>query len=64
MLDIVNIYQKEPVRFHRHLAEFRALLEEWDPAPFWTGTDVYTLSDNGESLGYVVTQEPGNNDLY
>jgi len=58
LLNIVNICQKEPVRFHRHLAEFRALLERRTPAPFWTGTDVYTLSDNGESLGYVVTQEP------
>ena len=31
LLDIVNIYQKEPVRFHRHLAEFRALLERRTP---------------------------------
>lgn len=62
LLDIANIYQKEPVRFHRHLAEFRALLKEWAPAPLWTGTDVYMLSDSGESLSYVVTQEPRDED--
>jgi len=56
LLDIVNIYQKEPVRFHRSLREFQALLERRTPAPFWNETDVLILRSNGESLGYVVTQ--------
>jgi GNAT superfamily N-acetyltransferase len=56
--DIVNIHQKEPVRFHRALEEFRVLLERRTPAPFWTKTDIFVLRDDGRSLGYVITQGP------
>jgi len=56
LLSIISIYQKEPVRFHRTREEFRALLERRTPAPLWTKTDVFTLHDDNEILGYVVTQ--------
>jgi len=58
LLDVVNIYQKEPVRFCRTLEEFRVSLERRTPAPFWTKTDVLILQDDGQPLGYVITQEP------
>ncbi len=60
LLDIVSIHQKESVRFHRSLGEFRVLLEQRTPAPFWIETDVFVLNDNGESLGYVIVQGPKN----
>ena len=60
LLSIINIYQKEPVRFHRPRNEFRALLERRTPAPLWTKTDIFTLHDDNEILGYVVTQCPRN----
>jgi len=60
LLSIISIYQKEPVRFHRTREEFRALLERRTPAPFWTKTDIFTLHDDHEILGYIVTQGPRN----
>lgn len=60
LLSIISIYQKEPVRFHRTREEFQNLLERRTPAPFWTKTDIFTLHDDNEILGYVVTQSPGN----
>jgi GNAT superfamily N-acetyltransferase len=58
LLKIIDIYQKEPVRFHRTRDEFKKLLERRTPAPLWTRTDVFTLHDDREILGYIVTQEP------
>jgi len=58
LLSIASIYQKETVRFHRTLEDFRALLERVRPAPFWTKPDVFLLQEDGEFLGYMVTQEP------
>ena len=60
LLSIINIHQKEPVRFLRKREEFQALLERRTPAPFWTKTDVFTLHDDDGILGYVVTQGPRN----
>ena len=58
LLDIVSIYQREPVRFHRTLEEFRVSLKRRTPAPFWTKTDVLMLEDDDQFLGYVITQQP------
>jgi hypothetical protein len=58
LLDVVNIYQKESVRFHRTLEDFRVSLERRTPAPFWTKTQVLMLQDDGGFLGYVIAQEP------
>ncbi len=55
---VVNIHQKEPVRFHRHLEEFRVMLERRTPAPFWTRTEVFMLIDGHDVLGYIMVQEP------
>jgi hypothetical protein len=58
ILDIVSLHQKEPVRFYRTLEDFRALLYRITPAPFWTQTDIFMIQDRDKILGYLVTQEP------
>lgn len=58
LLDVVNIYQKEPVRFHRTLEDFRVSLERHTPAPFWTKTEILMLQDDGGFPGYVIVQGP------
>jgi GNAT superfamily N-acetyltransferase len=55
---VINIHQKEPVRFHRDMPEFRAMLERRTPAPFWTRTEVFMLFDGDDVLGHIVVQEP------
>jgi predicted N-acetyltransferase YhbS len=55
---VINIHQKEPVRFHRDMPEFRVMLERRTPAPFWTRTEVFMLIDGDDVLGHIVIQEP------
>ena len=58
LLHAISIHQKEPVRFHRDMQEFRVMLERRTPAPFWTRTEVFMLIDGDDVLGHIVIQEP------
>ena len=59
--DLIEAYQKEPVRFHRTLEDFKVLLQAPCPGPM--GATEYTkrnllVGDGLNFLGYLVVQMP------
>ena len=59
IVKLVSAYQKEPVRFHRPLENFRVNLQR-HPVPLWIVPDVLLMEKDGEFLGYLVIQESQN----
>ncbi|HIE52193.1 MAG TPA: GNAT family N-acetyltransferase [Armatimonadetes bacterium] len=56
-LDFVALYEKEPVRWHRSWEDFQWGLKH-TPAPAWTPTNALLVRRKGETLGYLIVQEP------
>ncbi|MBM3235819.1 GNAT family N-acetyltransferase [Candidatus Poribacteria bacterium] len=56
IVKLVAAYQKEPVRFHRPLENFKFNLRR-HPVPLWITPDVLLMEKDGEFLGYLVIQE-------
>jgi len=56
IVKVVSAYQKEPVRFHRPLEDFKQALCR-HPVPMWMAPDVLIMEHDGEFLGYLCIQE-------
>ncbi len=56
IVKIVSVYQKEPVRFHRPLENFKYNIRRHS-VPLWIEPDVLIMKHEGEFLGYLCVQE-------
>ena len=56
VVKIVSVYQREPVRFHRPLENFKYNIHRHS-MPLWMESDVLIMEHEGEFLGYLCIQE-------
>ena len=57
-MNLLEAHQKEPVRFHRTLEDFKTLLQALCPGRFKSSKMVLMVGDGSDSVGYLVVRMP------